>query len=291
MFGRPKEDWQTPGLLSRNPGRISVSWEVLICVFALLAIGSVMVYSATSMFADNSRYGVESSYFILKHFQSIAVGLFACWIVYQIPMAFWYRYAFWVFMAAIALLVLVLVPGIGKSVNGARRWIGLGVMNLQVSEMMKVAALIMAAWFTVRRQDFMHSFQKGFLPMAFAMIAIVFLIMRQPDLGAMVVIVAEIMGLLFLGGLSWWIFTSVIIVVCMFVAWMIYDTPWRLGRFFAYLDPWSPDHVLDKAYQLSHSLIAFGRGELFGVGLGGSVEKLYYLPEAHTDFIMAVIAA
>ena len=290
MFGRPKEGWQTPGLLSRNPGRISVSWEVLICVFALLAIGSVMVYSATSMFADNSRYGVESSYFILKHFQSIAVGLFACWIVYQIPMAFWYRYAFWVFMAAIALLVLVLVPGIGKSVNGARRWIGLGVMNLQVSEMMKVAALIMAAWFTVRRQDFMHSFQKGFLPMAFAMIAIVFLIMRQPDLGAMVVIVAEIMGLLFLGGLSWWIFTSVIIVVCMFVAWMIYDTPWRLGRFFAYLDPWSPDHVLDKAYQLSHSLIAFGRGELFGVGLGGSVEKLYYLPEAHTDFIMAVIA-
>lgn len=290
MFGRPKEDWQTPGLLSRNPGRISVSWEVLICVFALLAIGSVMVYSATSMFADNSRYGVESSYFILKHFQSIAVGLFACWIVYQIPMAFWYRYAFWVFMAAIALLVLVLVPGIGKSVNGARRWIGMGVMNLQVSEMMKVAALIMAAWFTVRRQDFMHSFQKGFLPMAFAMIAIVFLIMRQPDLGAMVVIVAEIMGLLFLGGLSWWIFTSVIIVVCMFVAWMIYDTPWRLGRFFAYLDPWSPDHVLDKAYQLSHSLIAFGRGELFGVGLGGSVEKLYYLPEAHTDFIMAVIA-
>ena len=290
MFGRPKVEWQTPGLISRNPGRISVSWEVLICVFALLAIGSVMVYSATSMFADNSRYGVESSYFILKHFQSIAVGLFACWIVYQIPMAFWYRYAFWVFMAAIALLVLVLVPGIGKSVNGARRWIGLGVMNLQVSEMMKVAALIMAAWFTVRRQDFMHSFQKGFLPMAFAMIAIVFLIMRQPDLGAMVVIVAEIMGLLFLGGLSWWIFTSVIIVVCMFVAWMIYDTPWRLGRFFAYLDPWSPDHVLDKAYQLSHSLIAFGRGELFGVGLGGSVEKLYYLPEAHTDFIMAVIA-
>ena len=288
MFGRATNDWQNAGVSNKDTSR--VFWEVLVCVLALLAIGSVMVYSATSMFADNSRYGVESSYFILKHFQSIAVGLFACWIVYQIPMAFWYRYAFWGFMAAIALLVLVLVPGIGKSVNGARRWIGLGVMNLQVSEMMKVAALIMAAWFTVRRQDFMHSFQKGFLPMAFAMIAIVFLIMRQPDLGAMVVIVAEIMGLLFLGGLSWWIFLSVIVVVCFFVAWMIYDTPWRLGRFFAYLDPWSPDHVLDKAYQLSHSLIAFGRGELFGVGLGGSVEKLYYLPEAHTDFIMAVIA-
>ena len=122
------------------------------------------------------------------------------------------------------------------------------------------------------------------------MVAIAALIIQQPDLGAMVVIVAEIMGVLFLGGLSFKIFTFVISVVVGFVFWMIIDTPWRLGRIFAYWDPWAPEHVLDKAYQLSHSLIAFGRGELFGVGLGGSVEKLYYLPEAHTDFIMAVIA-
>jgi len=183
-----------------------------------------------------------------------------------------------------------LLPGVGKTVNGAKRWISLGVMNLQVSEIMKVAALIMAAWFAVMRQEYMHSFQKGFIPMAFAMVAIAALIIQQPDLGAMVVIVAEIMGVLFLGGLSFKIFTFVISVVVGFVFWMIIDTPWRLGRIFAYWDPWAPEHVLDKAYQLSHSLIAFGRGELFGVGLGGSVEKLYYLPEAHTDFIMAVIA-
>lgn len=288
MFGRATNDWQNAGV--SNKGTSRVFWEVLVCVLALLAIGSVMVYSATSMFADNSRYAVDAGYFLRKHAISIGVGFFACWVVYQIPMSFWDRYAVWISAGAIALLILVLVPGIGKSVNGARRWINLGVMNLQVTEIMKVAALIMAARFTVRQQDYMHSFQKGFGPMAVAMMIIVVLVMQQPDLGATCVIVAEIMGLLFLGGLSLWIFSSVMLLVAGLVAWMIIDTPWRLGRFFAYLDPWAPEHVLDKAYQLSHSLIAFGRGELFGVGLGGSVEKLYYLPEAHTDFIMAVIA-
>lgn len=249
-----------------------------------------MIYSATTMFADNARYGVESSYFLVKHLQSIAIGLLACWIVYQVPMRVWFKVAPWVFVGALVLLILVLVPGIGKVVNGSRRWINLGVMNLQVTEVMKVAALLVSAWFIVSRQDFMHSFQKGFFPMAFVMVLLAGLIVVQPDLGALVVIVAEIMGLLFLGGLSLNIFFFVSTVVVLFVIWMIYSTPWRVARFLAYLDPWNPDYVLDKAYQLSHSLIAFGRGELFGVGLGGSVEKLYYLPEAHTDFIMAVVA-
>lgn len=291
MLGRMKDDWQASGgLTDPYSGRVSAAWEVMLCVTALLAIGSVMVYSATTMFADNSRYDVDEGYFIVKHLQSIGVGLFACWVVTKIPLALWQKYAVVVFIVALILMAAVLVPGIGRSVNGARRWISLGIMNLQVSEVMKVAALIIAAWFTVKRQEYMHSFQKGFWPMALIMLIIVALIMQQPDLGAMFVIVAEIMGLLFLGGLSFKIFVSVIVVIICFVFWMIIDTPWRLGRFFAYLDPWAPEHVLDKAYQLSHSLIAFGRGELFGVGLGGSVEKLYYLPEAHTDFIMAVIA-
>lgn len=293
-FGRnkqKKEDWQAPGrAAAKFTERANASLEVIICVAALLGIGTVMVYSATSVFADNSRYGVDALYFVTKHLQSILVGILACWVVTKIPMSFWQRYALWVFFAALALLVCVLLPGIGKTVNGAKRWINFGVMNLQVSEMMKVAALIMAAWFAVMRQDYMHSFQKGFFPMAIAMIIISALIIQQPDLGAMVVIVAEIMGVLFLGGLSIKIFIFVISAVIIFVLWMIIDTPWRLGRIFAYWDPWAPEHVLDKAYQLSHSLIAFGRGELFGVGLGGSVEKLYYLPEAHTDFIMAVVA-
>ena len=239
-FGRKKkkEDWQTQGrAVATLKERANASLEVIICVAALLGIGTVMVYSATSVFADNSRYGVDALYFVMKHLQSIVVGVCAGWIVTKIPMSFWQRYALWVFFGALILLVCVLLPGVGKTVNGAKRWISLGVMNLQVSEIMKVAALIMAAWFAVMRQEYMHSFQKGFIPMAFAMVAIAALIIQQPDLGAMVVIVAEIMGVLFLGGLSFKIFTFVISVVVGFVFWMIIDTPWRLGRIFAYWDP------------------------------------------------------
>lgn len=267
-----------------------LNWEVMLCIFSLLGIGTVMVFSATTMFADNARYGVDSTYFLIKHLQSIAIGTLAAVMVYQIPMRIWFKLAPWIFLGALVLLGLVLIPGIGRVVNGSRRWINLGVMNLQVTEVMKVAALFMAAWYIVSRQDYMHSFQRGFLPMAMLMVLLAGLIVKQPDLGALVVIVAELLGLLFLGGLSLNIFFFVLIVVVCFVSWMIYDTPWRVGRFLAYLNPWDPEYVLDKAYQLSHSLIAFGRGELFGVGLGGSVEKLYYLPEAHTDFIMAVVA-
>jgi len=274
----------------RQSTSVGLNWELILCVFALLGIGTVMVYSATTMFADNSRYGVESTYFLVKHLQSIAIGLFACITVYQIPMRVWFKLAPYISFAAVLLLVLVLIPGVGKVVNGSRRWINLGLMNLQVTEVMKVAALLFAAWYAVTRQTFMHSFQKGFLPMAIIMTLIAGLIAKQPDLGALVVIVAELLGLLFLAGLSINIFIFVLIVVVCFVSWMIIDTPWRVGRLMAYLNPWDPEYVLDKAYQLSHSLIAFGRGELFGVGLGGSVEKLYYLPEAHTDFIMAVVA-
>ncbi len=288
---RANEDWRKPrGVFSRDLGEPGVNWEVIVSTLALLAIGSVMVYSATTIFADNSRYGVDSIYFIQKHLVSMAVAAAAGWVVYQIPMRFWFQWSFWIFFAAVVLLIAVLIPGIGKSVNNAQRWIGFSGFNLQVSEIMKVAALIMAASFTVKRQEYMHSFRKGFLPMALCMIALALLLMAQPDLGALIVIVAEIMGILFLGGLANGIFYSVSVVVIAFVVGMIYFTPWRLMRFFAYLDPWSPEYVLGKAYQLSHSLIAFGRGELFGVGLGGSIEKLYYLPEAHTDFILAVIA-
>ena len=147
-FGRKKkkEDWQTQGrAVATLKERANASLEVIICVAALLGIGTVMVYSATSVFADNSRYGVDALYFVMKHLQSIVVGVCAGWIVTKIPMSFWQRYALWVFFGALILLVCVLLPGVGKTVNGAKRWISLGVMNLQVSEIMKVAALIMAA--------------------------------------------------------------------------------------------------------------------------------------------------
>jgi cell division protein FtsW len=178
---------------------------------------------------------------------------------------------------------------VGKGALGAKRWIPLGLLNLQPSELMKVACVLYAANFTVRKQDYMHEFRKGFLPMATVMAIVGVLLLLQPDLGAFGVIVAISMGILFLGGVNARIFTAITIALAAAFAAVIWLSPWRRERIFAYLDPWSAENALGKGYQLSHSLIAFGRGEWFGVGLGASVEKLHYLPEAHTDFILAVI--
>ncbi len=261
----------------------------LLITFILLSLGALMVYSASISLADSPRYDTTHYHFLLRHAVSIAVGLAAAYAVCRIPMRVWYKLAPWLMGAAVLLLVLVLLPGVGKSVNGSRRWIDLGIFNLQVTEFAKFAILLGAAAFTVKRQDYMHSFSRGLAPMALVMCFVAGLISLQPDLGAIMVTVVVAMGVLFLGGLNLRIFVVVLIAVVLVVALMIYDSPWRLQRVMAYLDPWSSEYALDKAYQLSHSLIAFGRGEFFGVGLGASVEKLHYLPEAHTDFILAVI--
>lgn len=284
--------WGEEPLLSGRGGNVKpegMDWTLMIISCALLCVGTLMVYSASISLADSPKYNTTQYHFLLKHLQSIVVALLVGAVVYRIPMRVWDRLAPWLVLISVLLLVAVLTPGVGKSVNGSRRWINLGVMNLQVTECVKFAALIGAAWFTVQRQEYMHSFTKGFAPMALMMGLVAALISLQPDLGAIMVIVCIAMGVLFLGGLNLHIFLSVSVFVIILVALMIYDSPWRLQRVMAYLDPWSSEYALDKAYQLSHSLIAFGRGELFGVGLGASVEKLHYLPEAHTDFILAVV--
>jgi cell division protein FtsW len=258
-------------------------------VFALILIGTVMVYSASISLADSPRFNVAPTHFLMRHLLSLGIAFVAAILVFQIPMQTWQRLAPWVFVAAFALLVIVLLPGVGKGVNGAKRWIPLGVLNLQPSELMKVACVLYAANFTVRKQDYMHDFAKGFLPMAIVMGAIGVLLLLQPDLGAFGVIVAISMGILFLGGVNGKLFTGIAAALASVFMLVIWLSPWRRERIFAYLDPWSEANALGKAYQLSHSLIAFGRGEWFGVGLGGSVEKLHYLPEAHTDFILAVL--
>ena len=253
-----------------SPG---LNWEVIICTTALVCFGTVMVFSATSSMGagglgDSANFGE-----VKRHLMSILLALCAAAVVYRVPMNFWYRHSTWLLPVGLLLLASVFLPVIGKSVNGARRWLQLGPLSIQASEMVKLCALIYAAAFTVKRQEYMHSFSKGFFPMAIVMVIIAFMLMQQPDLGATVVVSVVIMGVLFLGGLSMKIFLAVGTVIVAFVALMIFMTPWRLSRVLAYLDPWSDEYVLGQAYQLSHSLIAFGRGELFGVGLGGSVEK------------------
>jgi len=204
-----------------------------------------------------------------------------------VPLRAWQRAAPWLFVAGVVLLALVLVPGIGREVNGARRWLPLGFVNLQPSELMKVAVVLYAADYTVRKHALMHSFRRGLLPMLGVMLVVGWLLLREPDFGAFVVICAIAMGTLFLGGMNGKWFAGLVGLAAAGFAVLVVSSPYRIQRIFGFMDPWAD--AFGRGYQLSHSLIAFGRGEWLGVGLGGSVEKLHYLPEAHTDFLLAVI--
>jgi len=261
-------------------------WAIL----SLALIGLVMVYSASITLADGPKYAnYSSNHFLVRHLISLGIAAFVGFWVFKIPVKTWDKLAPYIFAFTILLLIAVLIPGIGKGVNGARRWIPLGLMNFQPSELMKFAVIIFAASYTVKRQEHLHSFVKGFVPMGLAVALVGLLLMLEPDMGALMVIGIIAMGILFLGGINAKLFGGLTLVGILIVAAVIALSEFRRQRIFAFLDPWQAEHAARKGYQLVHSLMAFGRGEWFGVGLGGSVEKLHYLPEAHTDFILAVI--
>jgi cell division protein FtsW len=259
-------------------------------VVTLLAWGLVMVYSASIALPDNPRFAnYAPTHFVTRHAFFMSIGLLAAVVAFQFPMHVWEKLAPWLFALTLVLLALVLIPQLGKAVNGARRWIPLGVMNFQPSELAKLAVLLYAADYMVRKMEVKERFFRAVMPMAFAVGVVGMLLLAQPDMGAFMVIVVIAMGILFLGGVNARMFFLMALVVIGAFAVMVMTSEFRRARVFAYLDPWSVEHALGKGYQLSHSLIAFGRGEIFGVGLGGSVEKLHWLPEAHTDFLLAVI--
>ncbi len=265
--------------------------QALVWVVVLLMLfGMVMVYSASISLPDSRKYASYSnSHFLIRQAIFVTAAICSSFIIFRVPIATWQRWAPYLFVATLILLLLVLVPGVGKGVNGAKRWLSFQIFNLQPSELMKLFVVLYAADYTVRKQQFMHKLTKGFLPMAAAVAIVGLLLLLEPDLGAFGVIVCIAMGILFLGGINGVWFTGIGATLVGIFSLVIMLSPWRRERIFAYLNPWDEENVLGKAYQLSHSLIAFGRGELFGVGLGGSVEKLHYLPEAHTDFLLAVI--
>ena len=273
----------------RDIGPVPPDYGVLFVVFSLMLLGCLMVFSASISLGDSPKYHISEHYFFVRHVISLVVALFGAYIVWHIPMKAWKKMAFPFFLFGLFLLGAVFIPGIGKSTNGACRWIPLGLFNLQVTEVMKIAVLIYAADFTVRKQNYMHSVKKGLLPMLLVMGLVGFLVLKEPDLGADVMMLAISMGILFLGGINLTVFIMVLVGVLGLLVFMIFATSWRAARFFAYLDPWEISNAQGKAYQLSHSLIAFGRGESWGVGLGDAIEKQHYLPEAHTDFILAIV--
>jgi cell division protein FtsW len=271
---------------------VSLAWSGLL----LIAFGLVMVYSASIAMAEASAHtGYHAWYFLVRHALFVAVGFVAAAIAFQIPTKAWQRLAPWLFVAGVALLIAVLIPGIGKSVNGAKRWLPLVIVNVQPSEFMKLAAVLYAASYATRKAAFLHAGEplkqtllRGFGPLFAVMVATGWLLVQEPDFGALVVIVAIAFGILFLGGLDWRLFMGLAMLLPIALTAIMIAAPYRLQRLSGFLDPWADP--LHKGYQLSHSLIAFGRGEWLGVGLGSSVEKLLYLPEAHTDFLLAVIA-
>jgi cell division protein FtsW len=275
----PVRDW-----VSTSAGRptqlqgfdITFVWVVL----ALMALGLLMVYSASIAMPDNPRFSrYQPTHFLTRHMVAIGFGLVAGLITVQIPVALWERYAPWVFVSALVLLVAVLVPGVGKVVYGARRWIPLGVMNFQPSELAKFGIALYAANYMMRKMDARENFFRAVTPMAISLAFVGLLLLAEPDMGAFMVIAAIAMGILFLGGVNGRMFLLITLVLVGAFVLMISFSDFRRERIFAYLNPWDEKYAQGKAYQLTHSLIAFGRGEWFGQGLG----------EAHTDFLLAVI--
>jgi cell division protein FtsW len=259
-------------------------------VVALMLWGMVMVYSASIAMPDNPKFSrYAHTHFLLRHVIAMAVGCTMALLAFQVRMETWEKIARPLFVVSLILLAVVLIPFIGKGVNGARRWISFGVLNFQPSEFAKLATIIYAADYMVRKMDVKEKFFKAVWPMGAAVgLAGVFLL-AEPDMGAFIVIATIAMGILFLGGVNARMFFLILGILILAFVVMIAESPWRRERIFAYLDPFSAEHALGKGYQLTHSLIAIGRGEVWGVGLGGSVEKLHWLPEAHTDFLLAVI--
>lgn len=253
---------------------------------ALLALGLVMVASASISSAD--RLLGQPFYYLLRQSAYVAIGLASTYAVWHIPMDVWNKAGPVLLGIAYVLLFAVLIHGIGHSVNGSRRWIPMLVFNLQVSEPAKLFAFIYTAGYLVRRGAEVRSQVAGFIkPMALLVVMCVLLLL-EPDFGASVVLLSTALGMMFLAGVRLWQFGVLILMAGSAFAILALSSPYRLKRLTTFLNPW--DDPFNSGFQLTQALIAFGRGEWLGVGLGGSIQKLFYLPEAHTDFLFAVLA-
>ena len=274
---------------SERANAASYDQMLLWVTFIMLGLGLVMVYSASIAMAEADKaVGHQSTYFLVRQAIFIVIGLIAGFVSFQVPVTWWQKMAPYLFLTGLALLVLVLIPHVGRNVNGSQRWLSLVVINLQPSELMKLFSAMYVADYAVRKAPQMDSIVKGFLPMVVVMVFVGFLLLREPDFGAFAVIAAISISILWLGGINAKIFAALLALLPVAIFVLIKSSPYRMQRVIGFMDPWADP--FGKGYQLSHALIAFGRGEWFGVGLGASVEKLLYLPEAHTDFLLAVIA-
>jgi len=266
--------------------RGGVDRTLILLWLALVSIGLVMIASSSVAFAAEN-YG-DPWFFTKRHGIYILMGAALSLIVLAVPVKHWQRYAGWLMLATLVLMVLVLIPGIGREVNGARRWLNLGLISIQVSEVAKIAAVFFFASFFARRHQELYTGWQGFIKPILVLGMMCLLLLLQPDFGSAVVMAGAVLAMMFIAGVKLWHFLLLLgLAVAALGALAVFE-PYRMQRLITFLDPWAAQ--FDSGYQLTQSLIAFGRGEWFGLGLGNSLQKLFYLPEAHTDFIAAITA-
>ncbi len=267
-------------------GKPHLDWSLFSIWLALTSIGLVMVSSASISYAA-ANYG-DPWFFAKRHLIYLFIGITAGALVASVPVSIWRRYSGLLFFVAVALLIVVLIPGVGRRVNGSQRWLALGLITVQASEIVKFCAIVFFAGFFERRQQELQQGWRGFLKPIGVVGVLVFLLLLEPDFGSSVVISATVVAMMFLAGVKLWQFVLLMMAGIGGLGLVAVLSPYRLQRLITFLDPWADQ--FNSGYQLTQSLIAFGRGEWFGVGLGNSVQKLFYLPEAHTDFIFAILA-
>ncbi|KAA8696452.1 MULTISPECIES: putative lipid II flippase FtsW [Pseudomonas syringae group] len=265
---------------------IDLDFPMLVGCLALLGLGLVMITSASSEVA--AVQSGNTLYMMTRHLVYLLIGLGACGVTMMIPVATWQRLGWMMLLGAFGLLLLVLVPGIGREVNGSMRWIGFGAFNVQPSEIAKVFVVIFLAGYLIRQQQEVRESWMGFFKPFIVLLPMAGLLLMEPDFGATVVMMGSAAAMLFLGGVGLFRFSLMVVLAVASVVVLVQAQPYRMARLTNFTDPWADQ--FGSGYQLTQALIAFGRGEWFGVGLGNSVQKQFYLPEAHTDFVFSVLA-
>jgi cell division protein FtsW len=270
---------------THKPMALYDKW-LIAAVVALVIVGLMMVASSSVMVS--SKLFHHPFHFLVRQVCYLGFGFFLALIVVRIDIQQWEKWSVSLLFVCLLMLILVLIPGVGRVVNGSRRWLSLGPVGIQVSELAKIIMILYVAGYLVRQQEALKQGIFGFIKPMIVLATTAFLLLLEPDFGATVVIVATVMAMLFLTGVKLRYYVGLMILTAICLAFLAISSPYRMARLTAFLNPWADQ--FNSGYQLTQSLIAFGRGGWFGVGLGDGIQKLLYLPESHTDFLFAVLA-
>jgi cell division protein FtsW len=265
---------------------VALNWQLVFTVLVLMTVGLITIASASIDFAVE-KYD-DPWFFVRRHSIYLVLGFCLSLVMLMIPTSFWQKYGWTLFFVAVFFLIIVLIPGVGRRVNGSQRWLSLGPITLQVSEMVKFCGIVFFASYLSNSQYFLQTQWKELFKPLLMLVFLMWLLLLEPDFGGSVVLAVTVGGMLFLAGAKLWQCCLLLVSGFAILAGLVWFTPYRLQRLVTFLDPWQDQ--FDTGYQLTQSLIAFGRGEWFGLGLGNSIQKMLYLPESHTDFIFSIFA-